>query len=83
MGIGVLQGHDNKISRPSASSIISRTQLKFKNNSFLRLQTSILCEEKKGMHILTVPVYKLGLTSLVAQFVSIFRMIFVEGSLKM
>ena len=32
MGKGIPQGHDNKISRPSPSFMINRTQLKFKNH---------------------------------------------------
>ena len=32
-------------SRPSASFMISRTQLKFKNHYFLRLQVSTVCPE--------------------------------------
>ena len=37
MGGRVPQGHDNKISRPSASFIINRTHLKLKHFKFLRL----------------------------------------------
>ena len=45
MGGGIPKGHDNKISRPSASFMNDRTQLKFKNHWFLRLQTSTLCQD--------------------------------------
>ena len=43
MGRGIPHGYDNKISRPFASFILDRTQLKFKNHRFLRLQISVLC----------------------------------------
>ena len=46
MDRGVPQGHANKISRPSASFRINRTQLNFKNHELLRLQTGTLYQEK-------------------------------------
>ena len=46
MGRGIHQGHDHKISRATASFMIDRTQLKFKNHLFWRLQISTLCQEK-------------------------------------
>ena len=41
------QGHDTKISRHSASFMVNRTQLKFIDHLFLRLQISSLCMENK------------------------------------
>ena len=46
MGRGILQGHDNKLSRPSESFMIDRTQLKLKKYWFLKLQISAVCLEK-------------------------------------
>ena len=40
IGRGIPQGHDNKTLRPSASFIINRTQLQFKNHGFSRLQVN-------------------------------------------
>ena len=49
MGIDVTQGHDNKISRACPIFMIDETQLKFKNQQFLRLQINTLCQENYGV----------------------------------
>ena len=41
------QGHDTIISIPCASFMVNRTQLKFINHLFLRLQISTLCKKNK------------------------------------
>ena len=69
---GVSEGHEKKITRPSSSFMINRTQLKFENHWSLKLQIFALCKEKYT-HIHHWIFSKMSLNILVAWPVSTLR----------
>ena len=61
-GRGIPQTHDKKISRPTASFMINRTKLKFKNHYFEAPNKYFMSGKVRCVyiHTLTFPVYKMG-----------------------
>ena len=71
MGRSIPQGHENKTSRPSASSVINRTRLTFKNHSFVEaVNNDVMSGKTNRTHthtLLTFVVSTMGLKTYVTQ----------------